>query len=242
MERHLNLIKTGHQEVEKRVFPRFPFSYLVFREDGDGGKSFEVKDISFTGMQVCLKDGESNYKEGDTLTGEIHWYAQKVTIKGTVKRAAKSNLGIEFDGGEVIESKIKEFLSVENIAKSMKPIHLYKEQMDIPANLAYWLRCDGPFELFLWKHNDGEISKIQVIMMHNFVEWNDGVGLGSGKILSVKNFDTPLTNEEEFEFLIDDQLDEEKLDFCKSIITNIDQELLPTEVLEFINRKIGISK
>jgi hypothetical protein len=240
MERHLNLIKTGHQEVEKRVFPRFPFSYLVFREEGESGRSFEVKDISYNGMQVGLKDGESQYKEGDKISGEIHWYAQKVTITGVVRRAATTNIGVEFEG-DSIETQMKKFLSVENIAKSMKPIHEYKEQMEIPSNLGYWLRCDGPFELFVWQHSDKEISKIQVIMMHNFVEWNDGVGLGSGKILSVKNHDTPLTTEEEFEFLIDDQLDEEKLDFCKEIVSSVERSLLPEEVFEFINRKLGVS-
>ncbi|EQC51398.1 PilZ domain-containing protein [Bacteriovorax sp. DB6_IX] len=216
MERHLNLIKTGHQEVEKRVFPRFPFSYLVFREEGEGGKSYEVKDISYSGMQVSLKDGECSYKEGDSLKGEIHWYSQRVQIVGTVRRVESSNVGVEFSG-DLIEKEMKNFLSVENIAKSMRPIHEYKDQMEIPANLAYWLRCDGPFELFVWQHNDHEISKIQVIMMHNYVEWNDGVGLSSGKILSVKNHDTPLSNEEEFEFLIDDQLDVEKLEFCREL-------------------------
>jgi len=240
MERHLNLIKTGHQEVEKRVFPRFPFSYLVFREAGDNGRSFEVKDISYSGMQVGLKDGESKYTEGDTVSGEIHWYAQRVEVKGVVKRVENNNIGVEFSG-DSIESQMKNFLSIENIAKSMKPIHEYKDSMEIPANLAYWLRCDGPFELFVWQHNDNEISKIQIIMMHNFVEWNDGVGLTSGKILSVKNHDTPLTTEEEFEFLIDDQLDEEKLDFCKKIVSSVDQELLPETALEFINRKLGVS-
>lgn len=242
MERHLNLIKTGHQDIEKRVFPRFPFSYLVFREAGENGKSYEVKDISYSGMQISLKDGEADYKLDDKLTGEIHWYGEKVQVNGIIKRVQKSNLGIEFVGGRDSEVAMKKFLSLENIAKSLRPIHEYKGQLEIPANLAYWFRCDGPFEIFVWQHNDNEISKMQIIMMQNFVEWNDGKGLSSGKILSSRNADTPLVAEEEFEFLIDDALDEEKLIFAKNIVSNLSDELLTEELKAFLHRKLGIEQ
>ena len=57
MERHLSLIKTDYQEMEKRVFPRFPFGLMMFRESSSEKKVFEVKDISLTGMQISIKDG-----------------------------------------------------------------------------------------------------------------------------------------------------------------------------------------
>ncbi|EQC44305.1 PilZ domain-containing protein [Bacteriovorax sp. Seq25_V] len=240
MERHLNLIKTGHQEIEKRIFPRFPFSYLVFRANSNA-KSYQVKDISYNGMSIALKDGESTFSEGDSISGEIHWHGVKVEVSMLVRRVSADSIGVEFTGGRSTEIAMKDFLSISNIAKSMKPIHEYKDQMEIPSNLSFWLRCDGPFELFIWKHADGEVSKIQIIMMANFIEWNDGKGLSSGKILSVRNTDTPLTNEEEFEFLIDDKLDEEKLDFAKEIIREINHDLLSKEVYDFICLKLSVS-
>eukprot|EP00481_Brizalina_sp_1-RS-2013_P000340 TRINITY_DN10973_c0_g1_i1.p1 TRINITY_DN10973_c0_g1~~TRINITY_DN10973_c0_g1_i1.p1 ORF type:complete len:106 (-),score=6.69 TRINITY_DN10973_c0_g1_i1:132-449(-) len=98
MDRHLNLIKDGAGKTEKRVFPRFPFSYLVFRQAGANTKSYEVKDISFTGMQISLKDGESEFKVTDLIEGEIHWYSEVVKIKGEVKRVEDNNIGIVLKG------------------------------------------------------------------------------------------------------------------------------------------------
>ena len=130
MERHLNLIKTGHQEIEKRVFPRFPFSYLVFREAGDNAKSYEVNDISYSGMQVSLKDGDTKHGVGESITGEIHWYGQVVKVQGIIRRAHTSNLGIEFSGGQESELQMKEFLSIENISKiNFQAPHFYSQDL-----------------------------------------------------------------------------------------------------------------
>lgn len=239
MERHLNLIKTGHQSVEKRVFPRFPFSYLVFREAG-GAQSYEVRDISYSGMSLNLKDGTVKFKIDDIVKGEIHWHGTKLAVEMRVRRSEDMNVGVEFLGGRDSELKMKNFLSVANIARSMKPIHEYKEQIEMPANLSHWLRTDGPFEVFVWNHVNNEISKIQIIMMNNFIEWNDGKGLSSGKILSIRNTDTPLMNEEEFEFLIDEKLDEDKLEFSKEIVKELNSQLLSENAFEFLCRKLSI--
>ena len=75
MERHLNLIKTDFEQTEKRIFPRFPFSYLTFKSSNDGANKhvFEIKDISYTGMQLCLKDGGHDFTPGNTIGGTVHW-------------------------------------------------------------------------------------------------------------------------------------------------------------------------
>lgn len=240
MERHLNLIKTGAQAVEKRVFPRFPFTYLIFRSNEDA-QSFEVKDISYSGMSLCLKDGAISYKEGDTLKGDIHWHGTKVSVEMKVRRVLEKSIGVEFLGGRSVEKAMKDFLSIGNIVRSMKPIHEYKDQIDLPGALAYWLRADGPFEVFVWRHTDSEISKFQIIMMNNFIEWNDGKGVCSGKILSVKNTEMPLNSEEEFEFLIDDVIDEDKLTFAREIVKELNTGVIPADAFEFLCRKLSIS-
>ena len=53
----LNLVK-DEAVLEKRVFPLFPFSSLFFKVD-KAGHIFEVKDISHTGMQIEIKDGNA---------------------------------------------------------------------------------------------------------------------------------------------------------------------------------------
>jgi hypothetical protein len=241
MQRHLNLIKTGHQEVEKRVFPRFPFSYLIFKDELKTQKTYEVKDISYTGMSLNVKDGECELALEDKVSGEIHWHGQVLKVEAIVKRVSSHNFGVEFVDDGQNQKRLKKFLSIKNIAKCMKPIHEYKSSMELPANLAYWLRCDGPFELFMWQHNDNELSKIQLIMMNSFIEWNDGKGLTSGKVLSIRDHDTPLLSEEEFEFLLDDGLDEDKLSFAHDMIAGLNQELLPEEAYQFLCRKFNLN-
>ena len=58
MARHLNLVQSDFEQLEKIVFPRFPFCYLTFKCDEYDTHVFEVKDISQTGMQLALKNGE----------------------------------------------------------------------------------------------------------------------------------------------------------------------------------------
>ena len=60
MEPQLNLIKNVSAKIEKRVFPRFPFSYLTFKGAHCAeGKVFEVVDISLTGMTMEVEKNMS---------------------------------------------------------------------------------------------------------------------------------------------------------------------------------------
>ncbi|WP_412473415.1 PilZ domain-containing protein [Halobacteriovorax sp. YZS-1-1] len=238
MKKHLNLIKTGHQSIEKRVFPRFPFSYLVFKRD-DNSVNYQVKDISYGGMSLALKDGVVSAKLDDEFSGEIHWYDQKVNVKCIVRRVEEDNIGVEFVKSDIFDKSLLNFLSVSNVSKNLRPIHEYDEQMDLPIGLKTWLRCDGPFEIFVWHHRDGEISKIQILMMDSILEWTDGEGIQTGKVLSVRPSDKPLTHEEEIEFLIDSPIDQDKLEFANELVQHIPESLISEGDLKFLTRKIS---
>ena len=112
MERQFNLIKTDYKTVEKRILPRFPFSYLIFR---DKGQKFEIKDISYTGMQLCLKDGGHQYVVNDKIAGEIYWRGSILPISGVVKWAKGRRLGLRFEQDGNGRRALQEFLSVDNI-------------------------------------------------------------------------------------------------------------------------------
>ncbi|MFG1498749.1 PilZ domain-containing protein [Halobacteriovorax sp. XZX-3] len=237
MKKHLNLIKTGHQSIEKRVFPRFPFSYLVFKRE-DNSKNYQVRDISYGGMSLTLSDGDLGAQMEDKFSGEIHWYDQKVKVKCIVRRVEKDNLGIEFIKDDIFDKTLLNFLSVANVSKNLRPIHEYDEQLELPVGLKTWLRCDGPFEIFIWHHRDGEISKIQILMMDSILEWTDGEGIQTGKVLNVRSSDKPLTHEEEFEFLIDTPVDQDRLDFARELVAHVPKSLISEGDLEFLTRKV----
>ena len=109
MERHLNLIKTDFEQTEKRIFPRFPFSYLTFKADSTSSERnvFEIKDISYTGMQLCLKDGGHDFTPGRQINGTVHWQKASLDTIGTVKWVSGSRIGVEFSSENGFDRSVK---------------------------------------------------------------------------------------------------------------------------------------
>lgn len=238
MERRFNLIKSDFEKHEKRILPRFPFCYLTFKPDSSS-RTYEVKDISLTGMQLALKEEYAPFvKEGD-LKGHIHWLGNNLDISGTIKWLTPARLGVEFTKRRETLEKVKEFLRTDRLVKKLKPVHKVNDALEIPARLKYWLRSDGPVEVFIWQHGNGEIAKFQVLFLDTFCEWEDGKGTKTGRILSKRNVDTPLVTEDEWVFQIDADLDIEKLNRVTDLVDHIPENLLPSEVQTFLLRQIS---
>jgi hypothetical protein len=237
MERHLNLIKTDYEQVEKRVFPRFPFSYLIFK-GSQAAKVFEVKDISYTGMQLALADGVNSYSAGNTIEGVIHWRGATLKTQGLVKWVTGQRLGVSFQENDDFQRSLKDFLSVDNIVAGMRPLHHENIYLELPWNLKYWLRADGPVEVFVWHHKDGELSKFQFIIFKHFVEWEDGKGTITGDLMTKRDIDTPLMSEDEFVFKMDETIDQTKIDAALAIVEKIPSDYIPEGAIEFMTRKL----
>jgi hypothetical protein len=238
MERRFNLIKSDFEKHEKRILPRFPFCYLTFKSD-ENSRVYEVKDITHTGMQLALKDPHEAYAPESVLKGSIHWLGTGLEVTGTVKWNTANRIGVEFLKRRDVLEKVQSFLDLKEIVKRLKPLHRVDGGLELPARLKYWLRSDGPVDLFVWQHNDGEVAKFQVLLLDLFVEWEDGLGLKTGRILSKRNVDTPLMNEDEWVFKIDQDQDLEKLQKSKDFINLISSDLLPGEVQTFLSRQLS---
>jgi len=237
MERRFNLIKSDFEKHETRVLPRFPFSYLTFKPD-DNSRVYEIKDISPTGMQLALKE-EQNFRADHILRGDIHWLGKNLAITGTVKWQTQNRVGVEFIKKKEILEGVINFLDIKEVVKRLKPLHKLDDGLEIPARLKYWLNADGPVEIFVWNHADGEIAKFQILFLTTFFEWEDGAGSKTGRILSKRNVDSPLVSEDEWVFQIDNDLDTEKLECVKNLIFHISDELLPGELKTFIVRQLS---
>lgn len=239
MERQFNLIKTGTPEVEKRIFPRFPFSFLIFRaEEAGRERIFEVRDISYTGMQISLKDGQHRFVQGDAVGGTLNWRGHTLLTKGVVKWVKGAKLGIAFSDDASLKEAIKSFLCIDNIISSMRPLHESHFSVELPPQLKYWLRADGPFEIFVWMHGSGNISRFQILMMKDFVEWEDGKGVKTGLVVTERDVDTPLMSEDEFVFEMDEGAAEGKIDFAMRVIEALPASFLPTDVVHFLKLKL----
>lgn len=239
MERHLSLIKTDYQELEKRVFPRFPFGLMMFKEQSEESKVFEVKDISLTGMQVCFKDGNCNYQKGSNISGRLQWRNAGIEVKGKVQWTKGSLIGLSFDSSIGFEEKMRTFLSYDNIVSHIKPLHKTNLEIEIPNDLKYWLKSDGVLEIFVWEHKTTGISKFQVLFMEHFIEWIEGDGIRTGKIMTQRDLETPLSLEDEFVFQIDDVYSESKVEMALGIVRKISEDNLPKEAREFLIYKLG---
>lgn len=236
MERRFSLIKSDFEKHEKRILPRFPFCYLTFKSE-QTARVLEVKDISLTGMQIRLKE-DLNWVVDEGISGTIHWLGRALPIQGTVKWVTNNRLGIEFLKKRELLDKIQDFLAINELVKNLKPLHKMESGLELPTRLKYWLRSDGPVELFVWQHIDGELSKYQILLMENFVEWEDGLGLKTGRILSKRSIDTPLINEEELVFKIDPDIDVDKLGAVKELVKQLPTTLLSSEVQHFLMRQL----
>jgi hypothetical protein len=221
-------------DVEKRVFPRFPFCYLIFRPD-DHAHVFEIVDLSRTGMQLSLKDGGHPYRPEQVVKGEIHWKQRSVRLEGRVRWVKGQRLGLSFDNEAIVD----DFLSTDWILSRMRRVDTLDMGLEIPSNLKYWLQADGPVELFVWRHSDGEISRFHLILFDQFIEWEDGQGLRSGRVIQKRNMETPLISEDEFLFEMDQHVDLKKLQFGQSVFKGIGPELLPAEVVDFLLLKLS---
>lgn len=243
MEKHLSLIKTDYQEMEKRIFPRFPFGFMIFREENFNDSSskmvFEVKDISLTGMQLAFKDGKHNYTQGVNIEGSLHWRASNLKIKGKVQWVREGAIGLSFDGRDGFTDRINDFLSYDNIVSHIKAIHKNEMTLDLPNNLKYWLKADGVLEIFVWDHKSSGISRFQILMMEYFIEWEEGVGLRTGKIMTQRNLDTPLSQGDEFIFHIDEGAVSLKIEMALGVVRKIPDEHLPILARDFLVYKLG---
>ncbi len=243
MDRHLNLIKKDFAKQEKRRLPRFPFCFLTFKSSISTDRHvFEVKDISNGGMQLELKNGVHTFRKNDDLEGEVHWLGNTVLVKGIIQWVTQAHVGVSFTKDENLETKINNFLGIEQLVKNMRPLHTDECRIvETPANLKYWLRGDGPMEIFVWQHSDSEFSKIQMVFMENFIEWEDGKGTKTGRALSKRDVDGAFLTEDEFVFQIDEGINDKRIEFCSQILSKIPDDKLGQNVRDFIRLKLGIS-
>ena len=235
----LSLIKTDFEQLEKRILPRYPLCYLTFKEVQSSEKRvFQVKEISLTGMQLCLKNGDLNYKEDDVINGCLHWIGQSLDSKCHVKWIRGNLVGVAFVGGEDFQKTVSAFMSPQNMASHMRPIPFQELDYEIPTDLETWLRADGPADIFIWKYKDEALSKFQLILMSHFVEWEDGKGLLTGTVKTQRSLDLPLAEQDEVVFKVDETLDIDKLKFATDVLSKIGDDKLDLSSKNFLVRKL----
>ena len=238
----LSLIKNDRVR-EKRIVPRFPLRTMSWKCDPISNHALEVKDISYSGMQVFTTNEIPHLVVGKEYNGVLCWKGEHLNVKGKLKWVKKQDrgvcFGLEFDRTNGLATEVRDFLHISTIGKRMKLINEETFSIETPGNLKYWLKSDGPGEIFFWQHRDGEFSKIQLMVLDKLIEWIDGEGLRTGSLVENRNIDTPLSQEEEILFDMDDQLDLDSLRLARQLIEELPGEIIPDSVMKFLQLKLG---
>jgi hypothetical protein len=233
---HLRLVENPPNPIEKRIIPSFPFSFLTFKNLGKPTPQvFEVREISLTGAQFLLKDGKLNIAPDQELEGEFHWKGKSHKVTGSVVWVRDKRFGLKFKNS----IGMSEFLSIQNILDAMQVLHKNPLNIQYPPNLKYWLHSDGPVEILVWDHPDGEWKEFQFIYFKNFIEWVDGSGLKTGVVLTRRNSETSIFDQEEFLFQIDQTPDNSKIEGILPLLEKIPNDFLPSGIISFFKLKLG---
>ncbi len=243
MKKHLSLFKNPElgqkRKCDRRTFPRFPFNRLTFK--AEGGPTFAVDDLSYSGMRLSLKNGEHPYTSGDSLRGCLRWRQQTLQLEGHIQWAEAGLLGISFPKEEPFDGEIRRFLGSEYIVAGMRCLHRPEFNLELPPGLKYWLQSDAPVELFVWHHLGGQIARFHLIAFGHFIEYIDGQGLSTGQIVERRDRQTPLSEESECLVLPDAQIDADALRLAGQIAGELNSDHLPLEALQFLRLKLAHS-
>jgi hypothetical protein len=234
MAASLGLVQNHSPLIEKRLLPRHTFAYLLFKLEFPAA-TLAVADISAQGMQI---QGRSDlaFTVGQKVQGHLAWDGKKMLLTGEVTWVQQSSCGIRFTWQDASAQEFQEFFAAAAVAEHLRPVRIAEEEG--LANLKYWLHAGKAAEIFIWQHPTGQIAKIQVIYLGDLVEWEDGVGISTGKISGVQNTDTPLSPRETLAVEIDAQVDAAKLAAASTLVAHLKPALLPKEVQEFCQVKL----
>ena len=255
LKQHSNLYTLYPNLKKVRTLPRFPYCYLTFafewKEDSGGKGSngrakkevkcspvMAVNDISLMGMQLKLASPIDGPKVGASISGLLSWKQDKCSIKGKIEWVAKEYVGISFAKTKTMQKSLQKFLSPANAAKHLLPLHQMNLEMEKPAELSHWLYADGPVEVFVWKYPDGEMKCFQIIFFDDFIEWQDGIGMSSGRVVNVRGEETPLYHREEFHFDMDSSFKQSRRVQAYDLINCLQEEMLGEQVKRFLLTKL----
>ena len=223
------------REVEKRTLPRFPFSRMTFKAAGT--RAFAVGDINDRGMRLQLRDGGHGHREGEVLEGVVKWRGETVELRGTVLWVRGDSLGLAFDEEGAV--RVRGLLGLGNVVAGLRPIRREDFDLEFPAGLGHWLRADRIAEVLVWQRPGGEVSSFQILLYGLLVEYEDGQGLKTGRVLERRGLDTPLAQRDELVLQVDPELDPGKLRLARDLAGRLGEGHLPQAVRDFLAVRLG---
>jgi len=243
------LANAGSREpgLERRILPRYSFSYLTFKllHHGEMVKAmtFEVNDVSIEGLALETKFFDlQNFKQGDFLHGVLNWAGERLDIKATVKWVQNGRLGIHFQPTKILYERIKELTSLQLLTSKLKILHNEKHKISMPEGLFYWVQAEGPLEFFAWKTSEAAmVHRLQIIYWQNYLEWEKGEGWSSGVLKDRKHYGTAGIDTSECFVMFDSILDQKKLKTAKEIISLFPESVFLSADYDFFLRKLMLS-
>ena len=244
----LNSMGLKDTGVERRILPRYSFSYLTFKllHHGEQVKAmtFEVNDVSVEGLALETKFFDlQNFKMGDFIHGVLNWAGERIDIKANIQWIKQGRFGIRFVPSKNLNERIRELTSIKLLTNKLKFLHLESEKMTLPQGLCYWIQSEGPLEFFAWKTKSTEvIHRLQIIYWQNYLEWEKGQGWSTGVLQDRHQYGAngPMDSSE-CVVLFDSTLDQRKLKTMKDILSHFPDGAFAKSDQEFLLRKLMLS-
>ncbi|MBP5295875.1 MAG: PilZ domain-containing protein [Bacteriovoracaceae bacterium] len=234
MAASLGLVKNTAPQIEKRLLPRHSFEYLLFKL-AHPAATLAVIDISPQGMQLRNR-ADLVWEVGQKVQGNLAWDGRLLPITGEISWANEQSCGVKFDLGGECAQQFAAYFAPAAVAPHLRLVQLNEENQ--VANLKCWLHAGKAAEILVWQHPTGQVAKIQVIYLGELVEWDDGLGIRTGKITSVRPSDTPLQPQETLAVEIDAAAQTSKLQKAAHLVQHLPANLLASELQDFISLKL----
>lgn len=241
MERALTLIRNEGERTERRLLPRFPLSLLVFKEGtGGGGRVFEIRDISPSGMRIERGRGAGppTHGPGDRIEGRARLRDREVGVRGTVRWARGPGLGVAFDPDPGLRRDVGAFLAGKNAMRGIRRLHDDPSALGRPEGMSHWLRSDGAFELFVWDDGGGGVARFLMLFAGRFAEWRGPLSLQTGTVPHAGGGRGGPEGVEERLLRFDPAPDAGTAAQAAGMADALTTEHLPADVLRLVRRKL----
>ena len=90
----------------------------------------------------------------------------------------------------------------------------------------------------MWIEHHDQFCKFQTLFMENLVEWQEGIGLKTGKLHEDQQWKNPPTERNQFMVKLDQNIDRLKISQICEIIENIPSDKIQESAREFILMKL----
>ncbi len=204
-------------------------------------KVYPVVDASSGGMGIRMVDPTDLrlFSVGTSLEGTLSLRREKFPVVAVVRNAAGDRVGCEFTWPEGQATRAKAFrealdllLSPESLGEALRPAPAAQTESG-----SIWYQGPSNTHLWLWRGNDGKYRRMAVLVLGNWIQWDEAEGLHTGALKSIVRSDQSIGMVSIDTLLLerDSRTQPNRLQVAKTLIVSSN---LPKDLAQWCLRKL----